>query len=110
MRSLQLDLLGQVLGFVNGGDEVKILDDPPPGGWGYFGVVKDGIYFAAPEQHRAVIRFYDFNTRKISSVAYWEKEPFVGAPGMGVSPDGRWILYVQLDGSRNNLMLAENFR
>jgi Tol biopolymer transport system component len=95
---------------VNGGDEVKILDDPPPGGWGYFGVVKDGIYFAAPEQHRAVIRFYEFNSRKITTVAYWEKEPFVGAPGMGISPDGRWILYVQLDGSRNNLMLAENFR
>jgi hypothetical protein len=29
---------------------------------------------------------------------------------MGVSPDGKWIIYVQLDEARNNLMLAENFR
>ena len=96
---------------VNGGEEVKILDDPPGGGgWGYFGVAPDGIYFAAPEQRRAAIKFYDFHSKKITTVAYWEKQPFVGAPGMGVSPDGKWILYVQLDEARNNLMLAENFR
>ena len=95
---------------VDGGPEVKVLDDPPGSGWGYFGVVGDGIYFAAPEQQRAVIKFFDFRSRKISNVAYWEKQPFAGAPGMAVSPDGRWILYVQLDEARNNLMLADNFR
>jgi sugar lactone lactonase YvrE len=95
---------------VNGGDEVKIIDDPPGGGWGYFGVASDGIYFAGPEQRRAAIKFYDFHSKKITTVAYWEKQPFVGAPGMGISPDGKWILYVQLDEARNNLMLAENFR
>ena len=95
---------------VSGGPEVKILDDPPRTGWGYFGVVADGIYFAAPEQQRAAIKFFDFRSRKISDVAYWEKQPFAGAPGMAVSHDGRWILYVQLDEARNNLMLADNFR
>jgi len=95
---------------VNGGDEVKILDEPPAGGWGYFGVVSDGIYFAGPEDDRAAIKFYDFASHKITHVAFWEKGPFTGAPGMGASPDGKWILYVQLDEARNNLMLAENFR
>jgi len=94
----------------DGGAEVKILDDPPGTGWGYFGVVSDGIYFAAPEQQRAAIKFFDFRSQKITTVAYWEKQPFSGAPGMGVSPDGRWILYVQLDEARNHLMLADNFR
>jgi hypothetical protein len=95
---------------VDSGTEVKILDDPPGTGWGYFGVVSDGIYFAAPEQQRAAIKFFDFRSQKITTVAFWEKQPFAGAPGMGVSPDGRWILYVQLDEARNHLMLAENFR
>lgn len=95
---------------VDGGPEIKVLDDPPPGGWGYFGVVADGIFFAAPEQQHAAIKFFDFRSRKISNVAYWEKQPFARAPGMGVSPDGRWILYVQLDEARNHLMLADNFR
>jgi hypothetical protein len=73
-------------------------------------VASDGIYFASPEQHRAAIKFYDFRSQKITTVAYWDKQPFAGDPGMGVSPDGKWILYVQLDEARNNLMLAENFR
>jgi Tol biopolymer transport system component len=95
---------------VGGGEEKKILDDPPATGWGYFGIVSEGIYFAAPEQHRGAIKFFDFHSRNVTTVAYWEKEPFAGAPGMAVSPDGRWILYVQLDEARNNLMLADNFR
>jgi hypothetical protein len=29
---------------------------------------------------------------------------------LSVSPDGHFLLYVQLDEARNNMMLAENFR
>jgi hypothetical protein len=39
-----------------------------------------------------------------------QKDPYEGAPGLAVSSDGRYILYVQVDESRNNLMLAENFK
>jgi hypothetical protein len=103
---------------VQGGDETKILDFPPEGFWGYFAVAHNGVYFLAPdnvrpnEPHHPVLNFYDFNTRKTSLTMSWEKDkgPFRSAPGMSVSADGRWLVYVQLDEARNNLMLAENFR
>jgi hypothetical protein len=31
------------------------------------------------------------------------------APGLSVSPDGKYLLYVQLDEARSGLMMAENF-
>jgi hypothetical protein len=38
-----------------------------------------------------------------------EKFPYHAAPGLSVSPDGQYLLYVQLDDARTSLMLAENF-
>jgi hypothetical protein len=31
-------------------------------------------------------------------------------PGLALSPDGRWLLYAQIDRYGADLMLAENFR
>jgi hypothetical protein len=31
-------------------------------------------------------------------------------PGLTVSPDGRWVLYAQLDRSESDLMLVEGLR
>jgi hypothetical protein len=38
------------------------------------------------------------------------RQVYSGAPGMSVSPDGKYLLYVQLDEARNRVMMAENFR
>jgi Tol biopolymer transport system component len=99
---------------VDGGAENKIVSEPPGGGWGYFGVGRDGLYFlgntGTPGKRRAGFKFFDFVTRKITVMGDMEKSPYEGAPGLSVSPDGKYLLYVQLDESRNNLMMAENFR
>ena len=100
---------------VVGGDETKIIQDEPPRHyWGYFAVGPDGLYFIGDTgtagKHKPGFKFYDFATRKITNICNMEKGPYEGAPGLSVSPDGRFILYVQLDEARNNLMLAENFR
>jgi Tol biopolymer transport system component/DNA-binding winged helix-turn-helix (wHTH) protein len=100
---------------VVGGEEVKILQDEPfRGYWGYFAVGHDGLYFVGDTgtggKRQAGIKFYDYGTKKITNICDMEKAPYEGAPGLSVSPDGRYILYVQLDEARNNLMLAENFK
>ena len=99
---------------VDGGPETRILDKEPFGGyWGYFTVGRDGLYFigdtGAGEKHVAGFKFYEFATRRITNICDMEKGPYQGAPGLAVSPDGKYLLYVQLDEARNNLMMAENF-
>lgn len=99
---------------VDGGPETKVTDEPPAGYWGYFSVGQDGLYYlgdtGAPQKSRPGFKFYDFATHKITNMGDMEKGPYEGAPGLTVSPDGRSLLYVQLDEGRNSLMLAENFR
>lgn len=99
---------------VDGGEEVKILDEPPGDYWGYFGVGPDGLYFVGDTgtngKSKAGFKFYDPATRKITVMGDVEKWLYQGAPGFSVSPDGRYVLYVQLDEARNYLMVAENFR
>ncbi|HKM49381.1 MAG TPA: winged helix-turn-helix domain-containing protein [Terriglobales bacterium] len=97
----------------DGGQEIKVTDEPPKGFWGYFAVGPDGLYFlgdtGTPPKHHAGFKFFDFATRKVTALGDMEKSPFEGAPGLSVSPDGKYLLYVQLDEARNSLMMAENF-
>jgi Tol biopolymer transport system component/DNA-binding winged helix-turn-helix (wHTH) protein len=96
---------------VNGGIEVKILDEPPSGYWGYATVGPDGVYFAGDiAKKQPGFKFYDPATRKITVIGPFAKSPFEGTPALSVSPDGRSMLFLQLDEARDSLMLAENFR
>jgi hypothetical protein len=42
-------------------------------------------------------------------VAVLEREPLQWFSNLAISPDGRWILYTQLDQGGNDIMLVENF-
>ena len=98
---------------VDGGQEFKVTNDPPKNYWGYYAVGPDGLYFVGdtgtPSKSRPGFKFFDFRTRKITVMGDMEKSPYEGAPGLSVSPDGKYLLYVQLDEGRSSLMMAENF-
>ena len=69
-----------------------------------FAVADKGIYFIPGDE--AAVRLLDFNTRAIRTVATLER-PW---GDLGVSPDGRTILYSQINRQDSDLMLVENFR
>ena len=77
----------------------------------YWVVTKRGVFFV-PEEHTSVytIKFFDFRSGHVVPVFTLEREPVLGPPGLDVSPDGRWILYTQVDQKVSNITLVEGFR
>ena len=69
-------------------------------------VVSHGIYFF-PEHAPMTLSYYDFATKKVRSL--FQVGPMVQFES-SVSPDGRYILYSQLDDARSDIMLINNFR
>jgi len=69
-------------------------------------VVPTGIYFTPLSAPRTVC-FYDFATRKTGRVFKGDHD---FGDGMSVSPDGRYMLYSQLDENNSSIMLVNNFR
>jgi Tol biopolymer transport system component len=91
---------------VHGGEESKVVlyigDDA-------FCPVNDGIYFVSRSDvdMNYSIQFLSFATGKIRTVAPMSAPP---ASGISVSPDGRHLLFSQVDQVGSDLMLVENFR
>jgi eukaryotic-like serine/threonine-protein kinase len=100
---------------LRGGEEVQFLDAPAPRRWGSVALTDSGLYYLAQDggdvQHpRYAIFFYSFTTRKTARIAPLAKSPTSGTPALALSPDGRSLLFTQLDASGSDLMLLENFR
>jgi serine/threonine protein kinase len=102
---------------VQGGEEAEVV--PPLKGvaWSGWTLGEHGIYFIDFEASpRAAIKFFSFRTREISQIGEMEKErrrlrhEFAPAGRITVSPDEKWLLYVQYDQSGSDIMLVENFR
>jgi Tol biopolymer transport system component len=93
---------------VEGGEEAPVHDLVKPADWGQWTVVDEGVYFVnATEPSSPAIEFFDFATSQVRPIATLEKPTIVG---LAVSPDGRWILYTQIDRRDSDIMLVENFR
>jgi hypothetical protein len=91
---------------VNGGQESQVL---PSMVLRVFFLVKDGIYFIpeAGTDRKFSLQFLSFATAKVKTVAPISRRPM---EGLSVSPDGRSLLFSQLDEAGSDLMLVENFR
>jgi serine/threonine protein kinase len=90
---------------VDGGAEIQVVE-----GLSYslnFVVTEDGIYFVSASDWAGpgVLYFFDFVTKtpkRVATIKVW-------GLGLAISPDRRSILYAQMDQSRSELMLVENF-
>jgi hypothetical protein len=72
-------------------------------------VVENGIYSLDTTAKPGIV-FFDFKTRKTTRLFDLESRPAREAPGLVVSPDGKMILYTQLDALSRDIVLVENFR
>jgi Tol biopolymer transport system component len=96
---------------VEGGEETLLFDQQRAGIWRAWAVTEKGIYFVGGESPRqAVIAFYSFSSREVREVFRPEKVVPPGLLGLSVSPDGKWVLYMQADQIGRDIMLVENFR
>ncbi len=96
---------------VEGGEETQVLDRGEQSNWA---VLDQGICLlnrkATPVP---ATEFFSFATRRLTQLGALPNEartPMGMAPAFGVSRDGRWILYVQVDRVESDIMLVENFR
>ncbi len=96
---------------VGGGEETQVLESVRAPN---FSVTPQGIYFIqAPDTDEPgwsfLIRFFDFATGRATTI-HSLPSGVRADHGLTVSPDGRSILYTQLDQFQSDLMLVENFR
>jgi Tol biopolymer transport system component len=96
---------------IAGGGETRVLG---PASNSAFAVVVDGIYFIEPGPPGYArwikgnsLKFFSFakgTAVKVLDMRYWAQI------GVSVSPDGRYVLFTQMDPFVQDLMLVENFR
>jgi Tol biopolymer transport system component/DNA-binding winged helix-turn-helix (wHTH) protein len=97
---------------VEGGQATKVLE----GLSNYLNlkIVDEGIYFVPQHGIPSMysIQFLNLGTKQIRRIANFEKPLYLSTnvAGLAYSPDGRWILYTQVDRPSAELRLVENFR
>jgi Tol biopolymer transport system component len=92
-----------------GGEEKLVLDALKPGFWGYWALGATGIYFADATNDGTglSLHFFSFRDGRVSQIATSDRPPIVGDSAMALSPDGRALLYTQVDQSGSDIMLAD---
>jgi Tol biopolymer transport system component len=89
---------------VQGGKETQVLSRPWADLFEGWGLAREGIYFY--DDSTNAIEFFSFATHKITQMVKPEKR----GGDIALSPDGRWILFAQVDQDTSHIMLVEDFR
>jgi Tol biopolymer transport system component len=91
-----------------GSESLVIAGKPQIGYWGYWTLTDAGLYLLNFDaEQRQTIEFYNFSTRRISSILSLEKKADMWEPGLSASRDGRTIYYTQFD-PQSSIKLVEN--
>jgi len=68
-------------------------------------ITSGGIYFVPADEPKS-LHYFDLKTKRVRQVFEVDK---VFGRGLSVSPDGRWILYSQMDEGNSDIMLYKRF-
>ncbi|HEX6880921.1 MAG TPA: DPP IV N-terminal domain-containing protein [Terriglobales bacterium] len=94
---------------VMGGNEEKILDDPPAEYWGYFALSRDGIYYLGRENSQPAILFRPFASSTDRALRIFPKWP-ARFSTITVSPESNSLVYSDQSPQGNNIMLVQDFQ
>lgn len=91
---------------------------PPPGrsieGWGPWASEDRRVYYLYyPDKDpstQSTIRFLDLRTKETRTIYWLTKHPVLWDGGMALSPDGKWLVFAELDHAGSNIQLLEPFR
>ncbi|HEY0685899.1 MAG TPA: winged helix-turn-helix domain-containing protein [Steroidobacter sp.] len=68
-----------------------------------------GIYFTDSSSRPVSVNFFEFESGTTRRLMTLQETPVPGSgPAIAVSPDGRWLLYTQVDDEHSEIMLALN--
>ncbi len=78
--------------------------------WGDWELTEKGIYFAKPDTGQTGhIYFYSFSNQQINQIVAAEKPIYQYSGSLSASPDGRSLLFTQVDRTDSDIMLIQNF-
>ena len=92
---------------VTGGEETRVLHQEI--GEFFWTVSNAGIHFLDRDGVRLNLLLFEPQSGHMTTVTALERPPFCCNPDLAVSPDGRAILYSQIDSFARDIMLVENF-
>ena len=90
---------------VGGGAEVPVAAMPKPSDCSHWAIAESGIYLIDGTGN---LLYYEFANGSVTKVHYDQR--FLTDWSMAVSPDGREVVWAQIDDRMADLMLVENFR
>ena len=95
---------------LTGGEEERIIDQPEAWYWAHWDITDSGLYFfdiaASP---RPEIKFYDFQTHRITPVLQTDGQVRYWTPGVSASRNGRTIYYAA-EYANATIMITENIQ
>jgi len=93
---------------LGGGPEQKIFDGPPSGNLNYWTLSREAIYSLAQHGTESTIDRIDPETTHALSIYRMKHAPTPFA-GMSVTPDGKRVIFAELDRASSGLTLVEHF-
>jgi Tol biopolymer transport system component len=95
----------------NGIEEV-VIAELKAGFWGYWAPAERGIYFMNQPDPGSPpgLFFYETATQRRRQLSALEKPVAIADSGFTLSPDGRYILYAQMDQSGSDILLLNNYK